>query len=291
MIDLPSLPQGLPWQMGAYLLLDGVRLPSLIKQMHLLPNRKECLYAGTRWIEMLNLSPYLVTLTGPYDPVLDLFLKDAWLEPGYLLFGKADSQTLCAWLRSQIVVEHPSGDAVMMRVADPAVLHQLLSVSLPPSDARWFGPIEHMCLPDSFVPQWHEHSRPVDAPAVEISTVRLTDEELTALGEVEFRRFVLGLVEHINTYFPHVMAGFSTLEQRQHAQQLAEIAYGKGFYSAQEVTLYANVVCYLAGQKVESYPDIAQLLSQTSSQTPLERVQRAAALAETRSFTAQGTPQ
>ncbi len=291
MINLPSLPQGLPWHLGAYLLLDGVRLPRLIKQMHLWPNRKECLYAGTRWCEMLDLSPYLVTLTGANDPVLGHFLKDAWLEPGYLLFSKADSQTLSAWLSSQLVVQHPSGDEVMMRVADPAVLHQLLSSSGQSSNARWLGPTQHMCLPDSFVAQWHEHRRPAEAPAVEPSTLRLTDQELTALGEVEFRRFVLGLVEHINTYFPLVMARFSTLEQRQHAQQLAEIAYGKGFYSAQEVTLYANVVCYLAGQKVESHPDIAQLLNQTSSQTPLERVQRAAALAETRSFTAQGTPQ
>lgn len=291
MIKMPALPNNLPWNIGAYLLLDGVRLPLLAKQLHLWPNPTECLFVSTRWRELLDISPYLISLSGPNDPVLDYFQQNAWLEPGYLLFSQADSYTLSTWLRSLIVVQHPAGDDVMMRVADPAVLHQLMSASEHTPSARWFGPIEQVCLPDGMQAQWQEHRRPASAVAVEPSTLRLTDQELTALGEVEFRQFVLRLTAHLTTYFPDLMAAPPEIERRRRAQQIAQTAYDKGFYSAQEVMLYANVLGYLAGQSIESHPDIYQLLNQPSALPPLQRVLRAADLAESRHATLQGNPQ
>ena len=291
MIEMPALPHNLPWNRGAWLLLDGVRLPGLAKQLHLWPNAAECLFVSTRWRELLDLSPYLISLTGPNDPVLAYFQTNAWLEPGYLLFSRADTHTLTTWLRSLIVVQHPSGDEVMMRVAEPAVAHQLMTVSEQASSGRWFGPVEQVCLPDAIQGTWQEHRRPTSALTVEPSTLRLTDQELTALGEVEFRQFVVRLTQHLTTYFPDMMAPFSGTERRRRAQQIAQIAYDKGFHSAQQIMLYANVLGYLAGQSIESHPDIDQLLNQPSALPPLQRVLRAAELAESRQVTVQGHPQ
>lgn len=291
MIEMPPLPTNLSWHIGAYLLLDGVRLPHLAKQLHLWPNPAECLFVTTRWRELLDISPYLISLTGPNDPVLAYFQQNAWLEPGYLLFSQAGSDTLSTWLRSLIVVQHPSGDEVMMRVADPAVIHQLMSAPEHTPSARWFGPLEQVCLPDAMQVQWQAHCRPTHAMAVEPSTLRLTDQELTALGEVEFRQFVLRLTAHLTTYFPDMMASLPEIERRRRAQQIAQTAYDKGFHSAQEVMLYANVLGYLAGQSIESHPDIYQLLNQPSAFPPLQRVLRAADLAESRSAAVQGNPQ
>lgn len=38
MIDMPALPHNLPWQLNAYVLLDGVRLPDLAKLLDQWPN-------------------------------------------------------------------------------------------------------------------------------------------------------------------------------------------------------------------------------------------------------------
>lgn len=264
MIAMPALPNHLPWHLKAYLVLDGVRLPDVAQRIQQWPNPREYLYATTRWHALVDISPYLISLSGPDDPVLRYFKANAVLEPGYLLFTQTDAATLCTFLRSLIVVQHPSGDEVMMRVADPAVLYQLISASENPLDSRWLGPSEQICLPDGLHVQWLVHKRPASAVATELSTLRLSDQELTALGEVEFRRFVLRLTRHMTTYFPDVMAQFSETEQRSRAYKLAQIAYSQGFYSAREVTMYANVLCLLVPKSVDSYPDIQQLLNQPS---------------------------
>lgn len=291
MIDMPALPHNLPWELNAYVLLDGVRLPDLAKQLYQWPNRHDGLYVTTRWHELLDISPYLVALTGPNDPVLGFFLRNAGLEPGYLLFTQADSQTLSTYLRSLLTVQYPSGDEVMMRVADPAVMHQLITASADTSSARWFGPIEQVCLPDSTQGLWHEHKRPADTGEAEPSTLRITDQELTALGEVEFQRYVLRLTAHLNTYFPDLMAPLSVREQRGYAQRVAQEAYDKGFYSAQEVTLYANVLAYLGDEPVASHPKIDYLLNHKSAFSALVRVQWAAEMAERLSLAAQEASQ
>ena len=292
MIAMPALPNHLPWHLKAYLVLDGVRLPDLAKQLQQWPNPRDYLFVTTRWHALLDISPCLISLSGPDDPVLRYFKANAVLATGYLLFTQADAATLCTFLRSLIVVQHPSGDEVMMRVADPAVLNQLIIASENPLDSRWLGPSEQICLPDGLHVQWLEHKRPASAVATVPSTLRLSDEELTALGEVEFRRFVLRLTRHMTTYFPDVMAQFSETEQRIRAYKLAQIAYAKGFYSAREVTLYANVLGLLLPESVDSYPDIHQLLNQPStSKTPFERVKLAAKLAQAYRHAAQGQPQ
>ena len=292
MIAMPALPNHLPWHLKAYLVLDAVRLPDLAERLQHWANPKEYLYVTTRWHALVDISPCLISLSGPDDPVLRYFKANAEIEPGYLLFTQTDAATLCTFLRSLIVVQHPSGDEVMMRMADPAVLHQLISASENPLDSRWLGPSEQICLPDGLHVQWLEHKRPASAGATVPSTLRLSDQELTALGEVEFRRFVLRLTRHMTTYFPDVMAQFSETERRIRAYKLAQMAYSQGFYSAREVTLYANVLCLLVNEGVDSYPDIHHLLNQPSTtQTPLERVTLAAELAQAYRLAAQGQPQ
>lgn len=289
MLKMPPLPQDLPWQTKAYLLLDGVSVPELEKRLHRWENDADCLYLNTRWHELTDISPYLILLKGPHDPLLEYFHEHSALEWGYLLFSDANAQTLCGHFRSLLAVEHPTGGEVMLRVADPAVAHQLLSLAEHAHSARWFGPIKHVCIPDVLHANWLHHSRPGSAVADEQLTYRLTDQELTALGEVEFRGIALDLSDHLKTFFPVFMAPLSTLERQRYALHVAQEAYLSGFASEQEITLYANVLGYLSGQPITDHPDIAQLLTQPSSQTPLKRLELAAVLAENRTGTTQGS--
>ncbi|VVO52770.1 hypothetical protein PS903_00372 [Pseudomonas fluorescens] len=281
------MPDDLPWSLPAYLLLDGVSAPNLAHRLHRWDNPVYCLYHGTRWHELADISPCLITLKGAGDSLLAYFQEHAALEWGYLLFSDADALTLCKHWRRLLSVKHPSAIEVMPRIADPAVMHHLFDLAQQINSARWFGPVTHVCLPDGIEGTWRQHIR-LDHASAEPQTYRLTDQELTALGEVEFRNGVSALREHLQAHFPAFMANFPGTECRQYAQKLAGEAYQQGFSSEQEMVFYANVFGYLAGQPVMEHPDIAQLLAGTAAGAPLARVERAAELAESRAADRQG---
>lgn len=281
MIKLPPLPDELPWTLPAYLLLDGVSVPNLLQRLHPWGNPAYCLYQRTRWQDLTDISPYLIALKDLNDPLLAYFHDHAAEEWGYLLFSDANVLTLWDHWRRLLSVEHPCGVEVMPRIADPAVMHQLFGLAAQAGSARWFGPVAHVCLPDGVEAVWRQHQRS-DSASAEPKTYRLTDAELTALGEVEFRNFVSGLSEHLHAHFPAFMATFAEPQRRQYVQKTADQAYRQGFTSEQEITLYANVFGYLAGQPLADHPDIAQLLMQSTAEAPLTRVKRAAELAESR---------
>lgn len=287
MIELPSLPADLPWTLPAYLLLDGVSVPNLIQRLHPWGNTVYGLYQTTRWQDLSDISPYLIALKGANDPLLTYFREHAAQEWGYLLFSDADASALWRHWRHLLSVEHPSGVDVMPRIADPAVMHQLFGLAAQAGSVRWFGPVAHVCLPDGVDVAWRQHRRP-DSPIAEPKTYQLTASELTALGEVEFRNFVSGLSEHLQVWFPTFMSRFTEPERRQYAQTAADLAYARGFTSEHEITLYANIFGYLAGQPLADHSDIAQLLLQPTAETPLKRLQRAAELAQGRAENRQG---
>lgn len=289
MFDFASLPENLPWTLPAYLLLDGVSASSLAQRLLRWDNPAYRLYQGSRWQALSDISPYLVSLKGAHDPLLGYYQENAALEWGYLLFTAVDALMLCQYWRRLLAVEHPSGIEVMPRIADPAVMHQLLGLAQQAQTARWFGPVEHVCLPDSLQATWHQHSRPAPAPPDTPAPYRLTEQELTALGDVEFRRSVLGLSDHWHTYFPDFMASYPAQERLRYAHQVAQEAYQRGFTSEQEIILYANVLGYLGGQPLAAHPDIAALLTASTAQSPLKRVQRAAELAQSRAAASQGS--
>jgi hypothetical protein len=290
MLELPPLPDDLPWSLPAYLLLDGVSASNLAHRLHRWDNPIYCLYHGTRWHELADISPCLITLKGAGDSLLEYFHEHAALEWGYLLFSAVDAFTLCKHWRRLLSVEQADGVEVMPRVADPAVMHQLFRLAARNNSVRWFGPVAHVCLPDGIAGVWHQHIR-LDQARAEPQTYRLTDQELTALGEVEFHNVVSALSEHMQAYFPEYMANFEVPECRQYAQKVASEAYQKGFSSEQEMTLYANVFGYLAGQPLIEHPEIAQLLAGTAAGAPLARVERAAELAEKLAADRQGSLQ
>lgn len=288
MVKLPPLPDDLPWSMSAYLLLDGVSVSNLAQRLHRWDNPLYCLYQGTRWHELSDISPCLISLSGEHDSLLAYYQENAALEWGYLLFSSADATTLCSHWRRLLTVEHPGGVEVMPRIADPAVIHPLLGLAQQANGARWFGPVERVCLPDSLQATWHQHSRPEHAAPDTLDRYRLTDEELTALEDVAFRRSVLDLSEHLHAYFPGFMASYPPQERLLHVQRVAREAYQRGFTSEHEITLYANVFGYLAGQLLSDHGDIVELLTVPTAQSPLTRVQRAAELARSRAVDPQG---
>lgn len=286
-LSMPALPSNLPWEDGTYLLLDGVSVPELSSKLYQWYENPsfEPLYLGTEWNELCDLSPCLVRLSGQHDPVMQRFIENASEEWGYLIFSKVGFDGVLRHLRWLVCVEPPQGDPMLLRLADPAVAHQLLA----DGNVRLFGPIEQVCAADCIEGRWWQHmSKGEPQKLAYEKPYRLSDAELEALGEVSFRQVVLHLSEHMRTFFPEYKLNADSRERLAHMRDIAEQAYGQGMQSEREIFLYGNVFGYLRGEDLEKHPDIASLLSEKSTLTPAQRVERAAEIAQQRASQTEG---
>jgi len=290
MTEFAALPADLPWHLPAYLLLDGVAVPHLAQLARRWNHSAHCLYRHTCWHELADISPYLIALRGVDDPLLRCYHDHVQAQWGYLLFSAADSRELLQHYQGLLTVELADGTEVMPRIADPAVARSLLQLAERCRSPRWFGPVQHLCVPDSFQATWTRHQRPSPpgARAGHTTVLRLTDEEMTALGEVEFRRSVQALDVHLRNHFPGYLAASSATERLRHIQRLAEDAYARGFTSAQALTLYLNTLAHLGEDPSQHPQEILELLKLSPSEPPLTRLQRAAEMAERHAATSQG---
>ena len=85
MSTLETLPDDLPWQTHAYLLLDGVSVNNLqarITEWYGTPEI-QVLYATTPLALCNEISPCLITLNGPHTPGLGHYLAHSGEEWGY----------------------------------------------------------------------------------------------------------------------------------------------------------------------------------------------------------------
>lgn len=156
----------LPWTDHSVvaLILDGVAIPQLGKQIYQWagdqPISAECLYATTRWEVISDLSPWLVWLSGPKDPVLEGFLAQGSIqEQGYLLVSATDRATVSRWMRSHVQVETAPGCEELMRIAHPALARSVIGNNLTGSD---IGIVDKLIVPDCISEQWYL----VEPPAV-----------------------------------------------------------------------------------------------------------------------------
>ncbi len=288
-LPMPRLPEDLPWGQNACLLLDGVSLPDCQRKLREWNLNAEFspLYRNSPWAQLSDLSPCLIRLEGLSDPILRRFVDCSQAEWGYLLFSPADFDDMRRHLRWLMSVQAPSGESLLLRLADPAVANALLDKGSP----RLLGPIEQVCLPDCLQGVWHRHRRAGEpGPRNEDKPYALCENEMDALAEVSFRQSVLKIHDHMQAYFPHYQPALPGRARLTQLQQLAEQAYQQGFCSEREMLLYANVFGFLDDQPLERHPDIASLLHDKSSLTPAQRVEQAATLAEQRAKTIEGKP-
>ncbi|MFN2360115.1 MAG: DUF4123 domain-containing protein [Marinobacter sp.] len=147
------------------LVLDGVAIPGLGEQIYQWaggqPFDAECLYVATRWEAVSDLSPWLVWLSGPEDPVLEGFREQGGVqEQGYLLISATDSATCTRWIRSHLQVEMATGCDELVRIAHPALARTVIGGNLPRFPTR---AVDRLIVPDRISEQWHL----VEPPAVQ----------------------------------------------------------------------------------------------------------------------------
>ncbi len=288
--DLRQLPAALPWDASAYLLLDGISVDGLAQRLYQWSESPDfdVLYLDTSWAELSDVSPCLICLSGQQDPALAAFVQNSHDEWGYLVFSRASRDEVLKHLRWLVAVRHPQGEAMLLRLADPAVMQALLGPTLRDADTTLWGPIEQIVVADRMQNGWHQLQRPgYAAVARHDRPYQLADAQLERLGEVSFRGILIRLDEHLREYFPDYQQALNPPERWQHLRTLAEQAYALGFNSEQDITLYTNIFGLLGDSALQAHADIAELLTQKSSLTPSQRIEQAADLAYARAQSAQ----
>ena len=274
-----SLPEDLPWnEHQAFLLLDGATLSDLPERLKTLsPGASTvALYDCVPFTALRDISPMLVAIQQPDEPIVQFYRQQAHEEWGVLLFSTAPAHDVAQHLRKLLTVELPEGLPVVLRLADAAVAQALFGSG----DQRLFGPITCVVIADSVNANWQRHQpRLPDCP--ELTTpYRLSPELNAALDRVDRRRALLELDAHLLKFFPERQCGETVAERWSMLAQLEAEASALGLSSQSELFYYANVMAWLGGAAPEQHTSIARLLHTPSLQSPGERVALAADLAQ-----------
>ncbi|QMV12834.1 DUF4123 domain-containing protein [Vibrio spartinae] len=257
-----------------YLLVDGGQIEQLAQSLYQVPDLKtpEPIYMRPPFDGLKAVSPYLVEAT---EPVRQWFMAQNKPTAGFFFTSAWPQLSLSDYLRHLIQIISPYGSEIYLKMAHSEVAWVLLSSA---SQLFWH-PLEQAWLPTRM--GWQHLTRPEFQSALPDFPLKLDDKQWTGLGEISERNARERLYHHMETYFPR-----SLQEQPEPTIWLNSlIEQGKtlGFESEQEQLLYLNIIGYLGESAIndeQQYPDIRQLIHQPSQQTPEQRLERAAGLAQ-----------
>ena len=273
-----SLPEDLPWsEQQAFLLLDGATLSDLPKRLKTLcPGANTvALYDSAPFTALRDISPLLVAVQQPDEPLVQFYLEHAHEESSVLLFSRDSAHAVAEHLRKLLTVELPEGMPVLLRLADAAVTRILFGSG----DQRLFGPLSCVVTADGVEVNWQQHQpRLAECPEL-LTPYRLSAEQNSALDRADRRRVLLELDAHLLTYFPERHGSETVAERWPMLEQLEAEASTLGLSSQSELFYYANVMASLDGSSLDQHPHINRLLHTPSLQSPGERVALAADLA------------
>jgi len=278
-----ALPEDLPWQQSVGLLLDAVQVEKLLPRLFEWAEipRVDVLYLTTRLAEFRDLSPCLVRLKSAGDPTLAQFLENVDQQWGYLLVSDEPWEQVVAHLRWLTVIEYPSGQDMLLRIAYPAVADALFGAEYP--DAVLFGPCQHIFTADLARSGWHCYARPGEMPPPKHDApYRLNEKQWDRLDDASFGKRLTELSLHMKHYFPDYQADLTDQQYWEHLQALARRAVEHGFDCEKELHLYANAHGFLGEQGLRKDPDIVSLLDPKSSLPKAQRIERIADLAQKR---------
>lgn len=270
-----ALPEDFSWQRSVGLLLDAVQVEPLLQRLFEwspLP-ALEVLYVGTL-DEFKTLSPCLVRLTDPKDPILAQFLANLDQRWGYLLISDAPWPDVVAHLRWLTVVEHPSGQELLLRIAYPETAKALFG----PTSSDWalFGPCQHLLIADPAEGSWRQYSRFGEMPEPNhAAPYRLSEQQWASLDSASADKRLNELVRHMQQHFPDFRAELTQPQRREHLRALADRAAELGFHSEQELYLFANAHGFMNLPSLLDPQSIA-LLTQPNPSTTAEAIAAAA---------------
>lgn len=268
----------LPWSTHQVsLLLDGINTPNILKLLYnkSLIKQFDLLYINTRFSELKEVSPCLISLPTPESYPIQTFIEHLSSEWGYILTSQKSFEDQVGHLRKLLIVEDPTKQQLLLKLADPLVMPALLTHAIKNNTTALFGPFSQILSYD-IIEQKIIHLHPpsnTEIHSLPEHLYTLTEQESQQLDQVDIKRANQKIYNHMKTYFQRFMA------QQQNAiytiDNLIAEAEAKGYTSIQEQIYYLNIHGYL-GLDALKQPQVAQLIAQKN----IESLKEAAKLAE-----------
>ncbi|MDN3554506.1 DUF4123 domain-containing protein [Halomonas maura] len=231
-----------------FLLLDGVRVKDLARRLYEWSEgdlEADLLYAGTPWSDVAEVSPWLVQLKGPGDPIFKQFISQgAEAEWGFLITSSAGLLEVADHLRELIQVRHPLGVPMLLRLADPAVISALLSDASSPEQLPW-GPIERLILPDAVKETWQESAPQASSDngrAIDASDYRLSESQLADLEACDRRRDTRRLMSFVDEHCDGWLTATNHAQRHAQLAGIVQEARELGFSSPREWALFCTLM-------------------------------------------------
>ncbi|MGF1688239.1 DUF4123 domain-containing protein [Photobacterium japonica] len=255
-----------------YLLLDGSQIESLEDKLKQLPFtvEYEVIYNRKPWSVLREVTPIIAKCD------LELakwFLTTCGCNQGYFVTSKKALPILIENYQSLIEVKSPYDSVVLFKIAH--------------SEAAWilyddensiiWNDIESVWIPTR--EGWKNKKRPSYFKDISDKSIfQLTNEHWYALGEVSWRNTLCSIKRHMEKWFQHQLPSDQDLWIQVHANR----AYSLGFQSERDLLLFFTVIGYLSDNVLINnlYLDIRELIEKPSRETPSQRIEKAALLAE-----------
>jgi hypothetical protein len=256
-----------------YLLADGGQIPDLARSLYQLPDIQtpEPIYLYPPYDELKVVSPWLVKATAE---VRLWFLAQQQPTAGFFFSSDSSQDEIGDQLRALIEVVSPYGSDVFLKMAHPEAALILLDSDC----AQLWNIMQTAWLPTR--DGWQIRHRPDLSGALTQLPYKLDDAQWAEFGQISWRNTLEDIYLHMEQHFPqHLQAQPDPQAWTEH---LTEQAYQQGFTTRDDAIHYLSIAGWLgeAALSSDKYPDIHQLIHQPSQQTPSQRIEQAARLAE-----------
>lgn len=269
-----------------YLLLDGGQIPQLERRLFEAADSPayQPLYLYAPWDSLREVSPCVMVAS---EPLLRWYEAECQPNWGYLLASTLPLLPLAERLRGWIEGQSPYGSRILLKPAQPEGMYRLFQ----DDDPRFWQditqvwiPVREQLQPRSKLIWWHKTANlPTETEMAmlhENTPLRLSDAQWQRLGEVSWLNSLDTLYRHMEKWFPKRLA--EQTDPNQWITDWATWGYKQGFTSLRDLMFFSNVLGYLGTVwlDAEHCSEIADLLTNISSLTPSQRIEKAAQLAE-----------
>lgn len=291
--DYQQAIEQLPWQTHQItLLLDGINVPNILPLLYINGTTHfEVLYLNTRLQDIKEVSPCLVRLDSPTSYPVSLFLENINHEWGYFLASQSPWNEQVHHLRSLLIVEDgESQKQMLLKIADPLVMSELLTVAIREQSPALFGPFSHILAVDVFEQRLISMQRP-DLSSLQQSVplikmpYQLTPQENAALDWVDTKRANQQIYNHMQTYFPAFLARYGDRYKSQ-IDSIISQAEALGYTSVKAQLYYLNIHGYLGINALQDNPQLAERIYEKNIESLKEAAQLAKQLFEEQGITA-----
>ncbi|PHN26821.1 DUF4123 domain-containing protein [Pseudomonas sp. ICMP 460] len=232
-----------------FVLIDGVLRPDAIKHLYQRGEPLDIvpLYIGTRWQELHDVGPILVSLQGSSALINDICQSAFQQADASLLYSRAPMPSVAAHLRRFIAPPDVLGGNGLLRFADPLVTRYWLGSHQGEHLDAVLGPIEAWHIPQ--IPhswelaqscEWRSVLRGATPPEWVNTYAQLGEAQLAALDQAARWRFMERLNQSFEQSHPERMAKLDPVSRTQWFDQRLDEADTWGLSSERSLAIWVE---------------------------------------------------